>query len=165
MTRLRLLTLQTRDPHAQTVIWVSKNMYIYLWGKFVCSYTKYTLNIHVIQMFIINACYMYMSKSDRPLFVQPKVYFITFKIVYYMLYVNMSVPATGITESHNIHSHENYTFVFNKYFLCLFRTLSINTQMVCSMPSNREPFCNQYGHTKSRYLNLGLCLHALLSSI
>ena len=32
-----------------------------------------------------------MSESDRPLFVPPKVYFITFKIVYYMLYVNMSV--------------------------------------------------------------------------
>lgn len=62
-----------------------------------------------------------------------------------MLYVNMTVPATGIIDSQFFfitHSHENYTFVFNKDFHCLFRSILINTQIVCSMPSNRQIWPN-----------------------
>ena len=77
--------------------------------KIYIKHTRYS-NVH-------HQCMLHvMSESDRPLFVPLKVYFITFKIVYYMLYVNMSVPATGITDSHRTQNHENYTFVFNKYF-------------------------------------------------
>ena len=69
MTKLRLLTLQTRDPMPN-----ESSEYQRTYTLFVCSYKKYTLEIHIIQLFITNACYM--SESDRPLFVPPKVFFV-----------------------------------------------------------------------------------------